>query len=149
MSEETTETAAEETGKGLRAQLEKTLAENKTLKGREMARSFDDLGLSLDEGLGKAVAKEYDGEITTEAIAAYAKSEYNYDAEAQASQHPQAEAIDQGTTQIDAASQGAGSVPIASTETEVLASAEAQGDYTTAMNVKSQQLADMMFKPGR
>ena len=143
MSEETTETAAEETGKGLRAQLEKTLAENKTLKGREMARSFDDLGLSLDKGLGKAIAKEYSGEITTEAIAEYAKNEYQYSHEVIPATNPQTEAIQQTQAQIDAASQGAGSVPVTPTDAEALAQAEAEGNYQQTMAIKGNQIADM------
>jgi len=143
MSEETTETSAEETGKGLRAQLEKTLAKNKKLEAREMTRSFNDLGLSLDKGLGKAIAKEYDGEITTEAIAAYADSEYDYTYEAPPAANPQAQAIQQTQAQIDTASQGAGSVPVTPTELEALAAAEAEGNYKQTMAIKGNQIANM------
>jgi hypothetical protein len=43
-----------------------------------MASRLDAIGLSKNEGLGKAIAREYDGDMTVEALGAYAQSEYNY-----------------------------------------------------------------------
>ena len=145
MSEETTETPAEETGKGLRAQLEKTLAENKRLKADKLTDSLTAIGLNETNGLGKAVAKEYDGEYSQEAIAKFAFDEYGHTKPAGES-HPQAGQIAQETAQLDTASQGAGSVPVAPTNAEQLAEAEAKGDYQATMALKGQQVADM-FRP--
>jgi len=149
MSEETVETPAEETGKGLRAQLEKTLAENKTLKAEKLTESLEAIGLNESDGLGKAIAKEYSGEYSKDAIAGYAQEEYGHTFEAQPPVNPQAAVIAQGQGQVDAASQGAGSIPVVPTNSESLAKAEAEGDYATAMAIKSQQVADDLFKPRR
>lgn len=75
----------QQTGKDLRSQLEQALAENKTLKDqlvegtdakRELA--FRDAGINTREGTGKLLAKTYDGELDSEAIATFAK-EYGVD----------------------------------------------------------------------
>ena len=143
MSEETIETPAEETGKGLRAQLEKTIAENKSLKADKLTDGITAIGLNENDGLGKAIAKEYSGEYSKEAIASYAKEEYGHTFEALPVVNPQAAVITQGQAQVDAAAQGAGSAPIAPTQAEALAEAEAKGDYATTMAIKGQQVADM------
>jgi len=145
---ETTETTAQsdekETGKGLRAQLEKTIAENRKLKAREMARSFDEIGLTPDKGLGKAIAKEYDGEISTEALLEYAKGEYGYEPPEREEQPPIAGQITQEQARLDTVGQAAGSVKTP-TQAEILAKAEAEGDVNTSLNIKAQQLETMMF----
>ena len=148
MTEETTDTGTEEeTGGGLRRQLEATLAENRTLKADKLSGSFKEIGLDPTTGLGKAIAKEYDGEISTEALAAFADSEYGHKFEAQAETHPQAQAINQGQAALDQAGQTAGSVPTP-TQADVLAKAEAEGDYSKTMAIKSAQVAEM-FQPRR
>lgn len=67
-------------GSGLRAQLESALEEIKTLKGqvatgenavRELA--FRDAGIDTKSGVGKLLAKTYDGDLEPEAIGAFAK----------------------------------------------------------------------------
>jgi len=148
MSEETTETTSEEpkeTGKGLRAQLEKTLAENRELKADKLGATFASLGLELDKGLGKAIAKEYDGALSKEAVAEFAKEEYGYVAEPVVPQHPDTPVITQEHARLDQVGQTAGSVA-APTQDEQLAAAEAAGDYTTTMGIKGNQVAKM-FNP--
>ena len=145
MSEETTEATTEaekETGKGLRAQLEKTLAENRELKADKMGQTFASLGLETERGLGKAIAKEYDGELSKDAIAAYAQSEYGYTAPEVVPQHPDTPAIYQEHARLDQVGQTAGSVAVP-TEFETLAKAEADGDYATALQIKGEQVANM------
>ena len=151
MPEETIETVEEpkETGKGLRAQLEKTIAEKNDYKTQLLSGAYESLNLDPTVGLGKAIAKEYDGAPNAEALAAYAMSEYEYSFTPEPEAHPQAGIINEGTAQIDSASQGAGSVPVAPTNQEALAEAEAKGDYATAMTIKSQQVADDLFQPRR
>jgi len=53
--------------------------ENKELRGRILETDLAVIGLNVGEGLGKAIAKEYDGELTTEALATYARDEYGHD----------------------------------------------------------------------
>lgn len=71
-------------GSGLRAQLEEALQQIETLKGqveagtgaqRELA--FYKAGIDTSEGVGKLLAKTYDGELDPEEITAYAE-EYGY-----------------------------------------------------------------------
>ena len=135
------EEAPKETGSGLRAKLEETLAENKRLKQNELNRAFDAAGLDPTKGLGKAIAKEYDGEASAEAVTAYAKSEYEW--EPTAPVDPQVQQIQQGHAQLDQVAETAGSVAQL-TPQELLAKAEAEGDVQTSMAIKGQQVAEML-----
>ena len=132
---------AQSEGGSLRAKLEETIAENRKLKAREMSRSFEALKLEADKGLGKAIAKEYDGEPTLEAIAQYAKDEYGYEPPSPEEQSPMAQQIAQEQAALDQVGSTAGSV-IQPTEQEILAKAEAEGDVDTAFAIKSRQVED-------
>jgi len=147
MSEETTETTetnepAQETGKGLRAQLEKALAENKGLRAGKLADSFKAIGLDVDNGYGKAIAQNYDGEITIEAVTAYAKDEFGY-VKPEAT-HPAAPVIAQAQAQADQFGHVATSVQPVSSLSEQLAAAEAAGDHELIGAIQGQQMQDMM-----
>ncbi len=145
-SEETVPQAEseKETGKGLRAQLEKTLAENRKLKAREMARSFAEIGLEPDKGLGKAIAKEYDGEISTDAILEYAKTEYAYTPPTENPDAPIAGTITTEQERLDAATRSAGSVKSPTVE-EMLAKAESEGNVNESLRIKAAQLEALMY----
>jgi len=147
MSEETTETTetnepAQETGKGLRAQLEKALAENKGLRAGKLADSFKEIGLDVNAGYGKAIAQNYDGEITVEAVATYAKDEFGY-VKPEAT-HPAAPVIAQAQAQADQFGQVATPVQPATSLSEQLAAAEAAGDHELIGAIQGQQMQDMM-----
>ena len=143
MDEATTETpeaAQEETGKGLRAQLERALKERNEYRSQLMEGAYQQIGLEADKGLGKAIAKEYDGPATVDALAKYANDEYGYTFEAPEPQHPQAQEIAQQQEALDQVQQTAGSV-VPPTDDEALAKAEAEGDYQTTMTLKGQEMA--------
>ena len=143
MSEEVVATPdAEPEAKGLRAQLEAALTENKDLKAGNRDRAFSDAGLDITKGVGKAVYKEYDGVMTKESILGYASTEYSYEAGAGV-EHPQAAAIAEGQAALDQVGQSAGSV-IPPTQVDVLNKAEADGDYKTTLAIKGRQLTDML-----
>ena len=127
-----------ETGKGLRTQLEKALAENKDLKADKLETSLQGVGLSVDAGLGKAIAKDYSGELTPDAVAAYAETEYGYKRPEQ--QHPQAQQIVTEQARVDQVAQV--TVPVTSTLTEAqqIAEAEAAGDFDKAGAIKAVQM---------
>ena len=144
---ETAEVKDQDEPKGLRKQLAEAHGRIKDLQAREMKRSFDELGLDTSKGLGKAIAKEYEGEITAEAIATYAKTEYDWTPEERTPSNPLAGQIAQEQGKLDAVGQTAGSVAPPS-EADALAKAEAEGDYQTAMAIKSRQIA-AMFQPRR
>ena len=144
MSEEVEETTqSEPEAKGLRAQLETALSENKDLKAKDRDRAFTDAGLDITKGVGKAVYKEYDGDMTKDAILGYATEEYSYEA-GEGVVHPQAEAIAQGQAALDQVGQTAGSV-VPPTQSDELAKAEAEGDYATTLAIKGQRVADSLF----
>lgn len=65
----------------LRGHTKKVESENSALREQVMKTHLAEIGLNGETGLGKAIAKEYDGEYTVEAIAAYAKAEYNHEHE--------------------------------------------------------------------
>ena len=124
----------------LRARLKEVQAQNADLRAGQMRAVYAEVDLNPDTGLGKAIAKEFDGEMTVEALTAYAKTEYGYDVP-DAPTNPQAATIAVEQARLDNASQGAGSVPLAPTAQGAIAEAEAAGDWTTAMNLKADQMA--------
>ena len=123
----------------LRARLKAVQAQNAELRAGQMAQVYAAIDLDPATGLGKAITKEYDGDMTVEALTAYAKTEYGYDAP-EVPTNPQAATIAAEQGRLDAASTGAGSVPIAPTQGQEIAEAEAAGDFTTAMNLKGNQM---------
>jgi len=131
--------------KGLRKQLNVANEKLRVANAREMSRAFDEVGLNTDSGLGKAIAKEYEGEITPEAIAAYAKEEYKWEGTT-VSEHPEAQTIAQGQAALDQVGEAAGSVPLAPTEGQTLAEAEAKGDYQKTLAMKGDQVASWFGK---
>jgi ATP-dependent exoDNAse (exonuclease V) beta subunit len=143
-----------ETGKGLRGQLEKQIEKTKTaeaetnrLRTQLLDRSYEELGLDPTKLVGKAIAKEYEGEASTEALAEFAKEEYGYEpVPAAPDAHPMAQQITAEQAALDQAGQTAGSVPIDLSDSDALAQAEAKGDYATTMAIKGSQVAEM-FKP--
>jgi len=159
MSEEETtvesqEAESKETGKGLRAQLEKQIAATKAeqevsagYRTQLLDQSYKDLGLDPTKLVGKAIAEKYDGAATTEALAEFAKEEYGYEPEQVEELSQQAQNIALGQAALDQVGQSAGSI-VPPTEVDTLAKAEAEGDYATTMAIKGQQMADML-KPRR
>ena len=124
----------------LRAALKREREANAGLRAGQMTQVYAAVDLDPATGLGKAIAKEYDGDMTVEALTAYANEEYGY-VVPDAPTHPQAATIAAETARLDAASQGAGSVPVAPTRGQEIADAEAAGDFTTAMNLKGDRMS--------
>jgi hypothetical protein len=141
MDPETTENETVETGKGLRAKLEEALAENRELKAEKRVAAFEKAGLATDTGLGKAIFKEYDGELSEDAVREYAKTEYGWEAAPEPT-HPDARQITEEQARLDQAGETAGSV-VAPTQEDILAKAEAEGDVNTTMAIKGAQVAEM------
>jgi len=149
MAETPEETPVEETGKGLRAQLEKQIAatkaeqdKNAALTTKLLENAYTDLNLDPTTGLGKAIAKEYQGEASADALAAYAKAEYGYEHTPVDPAHPQAADIANNQAALDQMGNTAGSI-VPPSEKDTLAKAEAEGDYVTTVAIKGQQVADM------
>ena len=147
MDEETTEVAEKtekpEEAKGLRKQLNDAHAVIAKQRTDILTPAYDQLGLDPTKELGKAIAKEYEGEASFEALAKYAKEEYGYEHTPDAPANPLAAEIAQGQAALDQVGQTAGSV-VTPTQGDVLNKAEAEGDYVTTMAIKGQQVADML-----
>ena len=58
--------------------------ERDSLRGQVLGSHLQSIGLEADKGLGKAIAQQYDGDATAEAVAAYARSEFSYEPPTQA-----------------------------------------------------------------
>jgi|TARA_R100000084_G_scaffold1678_2_gene1041 uncharacterized phage infection (PIP) family protein YhgE len=75
----TTEEVADESTDGikqLREEYKKLKAENKQFKAQAMTNALGQLGLEADKGLGKAVTKLYDGDISVDAIKDFVAQEF-------------------------------------------------------------------------
>ena len=62
--------------KQLREEYKKLKAENKEFKANAMNNALSSLGLTADKGLGKAVTKLYDGDVSVEAIKEFVAQEF-------------------------------------------------------------------------
>ena len=62
--------------KQLREEYKKLKAENKQFKANAMTSALSSLGLQPDKGIGKAVTKLYDGDLTVEAIQEFVAQEF-------------------------------------------------------------------------
>jgi len=76
--EDTTEELDDSTDgiKQLREEYKKLKAENKQFKVTAMNDALSSLGLSADKGIGKAVTKLYDGEVSVNAIREFVTQEF-------------------------------------------------------------------------
>jgi len=77
--EEVEETLDNDNIKQLRQEYKKLKAENKQFKTQAMDSALTSMGLSSDKGLGKAVTKLYDGDVTVEAIQDFVNTEFGED----------------------------------------------------------------------
>jgi len=124
--------------KPLRKAYNKTVAENAQLKAQLMERAYTEAGLDTTSGLGKAIAKEYKGDPTTEGLLEYAKDEYDWEPKA-APDNPDAPVIATEQAKLDQAQTVSGSqVPL--NESDALRQASADGDLQTAGAIKAAQL---------
>lgn len=81
--------------KDMREAMKRKDAENADLRGQVLDQHLGAVGLESGRGLGKAIAAGYDGELTADAVAAYAKSEYDYEPVAQNVQAQEMQAAQQ------------------------------------------------------
>ncbi len=63
----------------LREALKREKALTAGYRGELMSTRLEAIGLNHTKGLGKAIAKEYDGDMTVEAVKAYAQTEYGHE----------------------------------------------------------------------
>ena len=132
--------AKPEEARGLRKQLNEAHATIKQQRTDLLTPAYAKLGLDPETGLGKAIAKEYDGAASFDALAEFAQKEYAHVIPESSGDHAQAENIQLQQAQLDQVGQVAGAVAPLSGQDQ-LNKAEAEGDYQTTMAIKSQQIA--------
>lgn len=88
--EDTTDNSADGI-KQLREEYKKLKAENKQFKASAMNNALSSLGLSADKGIGKAVTKLYDGEVSVDAIRDFVAQEFG---EVSSSEQPSSKVSD-------------------------------------------------------
>ena len=94
--------------------------------------------------MGKAIAKEYNGPASFDALAEFAQTEYGHvGPELDPDLHPQATEIHDETARLEQVAGAATSV-VPPTKGDQLQKAEADGDYGSTLAIKGQQLADML-----
>ena len=132
-----------EEAKGLRKQLNEAHATIATQRTDLLTPAYQTLGLDPETGLGKAIAKEYQGAASLEALAEFAEKEYGHVAPEASPDHPQAQQVQLAQAALDQVGQVAGSVaPLG--QAEQLDKAEAEGDYRQTLAIKGRQLTDML-----
>lgn len=147
MTEDTTATEVEtedmaDGPKQLREALKRQQAENAKLRTQLLDRAYSEAGLDPSTGLGKAIAKEFDGEPTAEALLTFAKEEYDYEP-------PTSDPAPQATQRREAQQQiekvEAATVPSQTlTPKEAERQAQADGNLELAGRIKAQRLAERM-----
>lgn len=100
--------------------------------------AFKGVGLDPTTGLGKAIAKEYNGDATVEALREFATTEYGYEPPADSSENPMATEIAQAQGRIAGATAEAESVPLQPIDLEIQ-QAEEKGDLVASMTLKLQK----------
>lgn len=81
--------------KEMRKAIEREKADNAVLRGQVIESHLGAIGLEAGRGLGKAIAAGYEGDLTPDAIAAYAKAEYDYEPVVENQQAQQIQAAQQ------------------------------------------------------
>ena len=124
-----------------RAKGETAESQTEIIRLQEQAtlNAFDRLGLDPERGVGKAVAQTYEGDLG--GLAAYVEAEYDWIGPA----NPMAGQIASEQARLDAASQGAGSIPVRTPAGDI-GLAEAEGRFGDAMALKGQRMAEW-FEP--
>lgn len=142
-TEPVTETTEPSDGpKQLREALKTEKARTAKLTKQLMGQAYEDAGLDPEKGLGKAIAKEYKGDPTEEALLEYAKTEYDYE-KPEAPDNPQAQTIADEQKKLDnVQTTSTSTAPL--TDQDALQKASIDKDPVTAGRIKSDRLRALM-----
>jgi hypothetical protein len=126
--------------------IKKLEAELASYKDKEIDNVFGQLGLSTNNGFGKALKQVYDGPVDTESIAQFAKDEYGYESSGQVQEitQPAPETVVQDDARARVAALDANSrsdVPLDANEELVnaLKTASTQDSIKAKLNFMEQQ----------
>lgn len=115
------ETPAEDNSamKQMRDELKRKDQTIKDQRTKLVGASLTTIGLEAGTGLGKAIAAQFDGEVTDEAVAAFAKEEYGHEVVVEPNQ--QAEDIQNAQQRVDQFAGASGSLQPTSGEDVIAA----------------------------
>jgi len=121
-----------------KARNDELLARANTAEAQLKQKAFSELGLDPNTGIGKAIAKLYDGPADVDAMRAYAETEFGYTAPTTGA----AAVVHQAQDRVDAVLQAGAPAPATTMDAinAQIAKAEAEGDWATAMTLKMQKL---------
>jgi len=142
-----TDTPTEQEPAALRATIERQASKIEELEGTVRTQAFELAGISPDKGIGKAIVQVYDGEMSKEAILAFAKEEYDFVPEAKAEEEKALTPEEQAgevTAALDGRLDRLPETPTPGDEEKSLdariAKAEAEGDWGTAQALKAEKI---------
>jgi hypothetical protein len=118
----------------LREAYNRTKEENRALRQQLMGTHLSSIGLDPERGLGKAIAKEYSGDMEVEAIAEFARNEYGH--EGQATSSPQVAAAQRVDTLDEYAEPVPASIPTDDPRIAALQEAASKGDIKSSIALK-------------
>lgn len=143
--------AHKKANKQLQSHLKKVEAENAALRGQLVAVHITEIGLDPEKGLGKAITKEYQGDISAEAVATFAREEYGHEA----ADTPAAPPEVAQAQNIDTLNQGSATVtpPEQPSEAELAEQRmhdpqSTREDATAAIAAKAQAFAEQHYPQG-
>jgi hypothetical protein len=119
--------------------------ENKALRGTLLDQSFKYLGIDHSKGIGKTMRENYQGEASDEAIRKWATENYEYKfSEPQQQPTPGQQLGEHIASQQQGIEEGTSGSTSANPKSlqDQIAEAEAAGNWTQALNLKSQLLMD-------
>lgn len=119
------------------SEIEELRKQNNTAKVRLMERAFADAGLNPTEGLGKAIAKEYEGDPDPAAVRKYAIEEYGWEPPEPAA-NPLAAVVGQAQARVSQAVGATNASPVQPLDLEI-ADAEQRGDFASSIALKVQK----------
>jgi len=136
MSNENASTTDDQTGespnvKRMREQIDALKAENEALSARTKLSAFKEAGLDPEKGIGKAVYRTYDGEISPDSIATFARDEYDW--------QPQAPGVSESQQRMTALG-SVGSAPPPRNRMQEAEKASSEGDWTESARLKDAEL---------
>lgn len=137
-------TQEDTTPAGLRATLERKDEKIKEMqeqlnqqKVRLLEGAFKEAGLDPTKGVGKAVAKEYEGDPSPEAIQSYAREEYGWEPTPEQTSE-QIAAVTEAQERVAGVAAGSASVPTQEVDLAI-ADAEKAGDFAESIRLKMQK----------
>ncbi|NIS14587.1 MAG: hypothetical protein GWN97_22450 [Thermoplasmata archaeon] len=145
MTDDVTNTTDSSDGpKQLREAYERAQARIAELESQARSTAFEKAGLDPSKGIGKAVAALYDGDPSPDAIVEFAKTEFDWEPTGTQAQTDKERMVAQAQDRLDQVQAASSQVtaPDESTIDDQIATAESEGNWNAAMQLKMQKALD-------